>query len=129
MTDTPTPRARWTGRILSAVPVLMLLLSASMKITRSPQAVEAFPGKFGWPAGLLVPIGVLELLCTVAYLVPQTALLGAILVTGYLGGAIATELRVGSPNWAGPLLFAIFAWAGLWLRDPRLRQLLPLRRG
>jgi hypothetical protein len=74
----------------------------------------------------LVPIGLLELLCAVLYLVPQTALLGAVLLTGYLGGAVATHLRIGEP-FVLPLVLGVLIWAGLWLRDPRLRGLLPLR--
>lgn len=127
MSETPKKWMVWTGRVLSAIPVLMLGLSGFIKLSRNEQAVAAFPGKYGWPLELLVPIGVIEVLCVVVYVIPQTAVLGAVLMTGYLGGAIATELRIGSPTWAGPLLFGVFAWAGLWLRDARVRELLPLR--
>ena|SRR5438105_116138 len=122
------PWVIWTSRVLSAIPVLMLLFSGTMKIMHGPQVVEAFTGKYGWPDGLLVTIGVIEVLCTLLYVVPQTAVLGAVLMTGYLGGAIATELRIGSPNFIGPLLFGVFVWGGLWLRELRLRPLMPLRR-
>jgi len=117
----------WTGRVLSAPPVLLLAFSGIAKISHNPQAVAAFPGKYGWPLELLTAIGVLELLCVVVYLIPQTAVLGAVLLAGYLGGAMATEMRIGGPTWIGPLLIGVFAWAGLWLREPRLRALLPLR--
>jgi len=119
----------WTGRVLSAIPVLMMGFSATLKIMHNPQAVEGFAGKYGWQGPMLTPIGVIELLCVIVYLIPQTAVLGAVLVAGYLGGAVATELRIGSPIWIGPALFGVFAWAGLYLREPRLRPLLPLRKG
>ena len=122
------PWVVWTSRVLSAIPVLMLLLSGVMKIMHGPQVVEAFIGKYGWPERLLAPLGVIEVLCTLIYVVPQTAVLGAVLMTGYLGGAIATEVRIGSPNFIGPLVFGIFVWGGLWLRELRLRPLMPLRR-
>ena len=118
----------WTSRVLSAIPALMLAFSGVMKIMRGPQVVEAFTGKYGWPESALATIGVIEVLCAVVYVIPQTAVLGAILMTGYLGGAIATEARIGSANWGGPLLFGVFAWLGLWLRELRLKPLLPLRR-
>lgn len=118
----------WIGRVVSAIPVLLLALSAVMKLLHNPQAVEGFEKHFGWPVALLTPIGVIELLCVVIYLVPQTAVLGAILVTGYCGGAIATEVRIGSPNWIGPLIGGVLVWLGLWLRDARVREQLPLRR-
>ena len=117
----------WIGRILSAVPVAMLFLSGGFKLTQGPEVVTAFRDHFGWPPSLLVPIGVIEIVCAVVYLIPRTSVLGAILVTGYFGGAIATEVRIGSANFAGPLLFGVLAWLGLWLREERLRSVLPLR--
>ncbi len=117
----------WTGRVLSALPVLMLLLSASMKLSQSPQFVEMFTTRLGYPAGTLLGIGALELLCTLVYAVPQTAVLGAVLLTGYLGGAVATHVRVGE-SFATPLLLGILVWAGLFLRDGRVRALLPVRK-
>jgi hypothetical protein len=117
----------WTGRVLSALPVLMLALSGVMKIAHNPQAVEGFTGKYGWQLPLLTAIGVVELLCAIIYAIPQTAVLGAVLVAGYLGGATATEMRIGG-LWFMPALLGVFAWGGLFLRDPRLRALLPLRR-
>lgn len=115
----------WTGRVLSALPVLLLLFSAAMKLSRAPQVQQGF-AKFGFDARLLVPIGVIELLCTVLYVIPGTAMLGAVLLAGYLGGAVVTELR-GGGTWAPPLVLGVLVWAGLWLRDARLRALLPLR--
>jgi hypothetical protein len=118
---------RWTGLGLSLLPALGLLASATMKLTQQPKMVEMFTGKFGYPADLLVVIAVLELTCTVIYLIPQTAVLGAILLTGYLGGAVATHVRV-SDHFAAPLIFGILVWAGLFLRDERVRALIPLRK-
>ena len=116
----------WAGRVLSALPVL-LLLSASMKLSRAPMVVETFVGKLGYPASVLPALAVLELFCTVVYAVPRTAVLGAVLLTGYLGGAVATHVRVGEP-FVVPLLLGVLPWAGLYLRDQRVRALLPLRK-
>jgi hypothetical protein len=119
----------WASRLLSAVPVLMMGLSGVMKVTSVAEVVKDFGGRFGFPAGTLVPIGVLELTCTILYLVPRTAVLGAVLVTGYLGGAVVSHVRIGETAVAlAPFLLGVFAWGGLYLRDPRLRALLPLRR-
>ena len=115
----------WSGRILSAVPVLMLLMSAVMKFAQPPPVVEGF-AHLGLPQKLAVGLGVLELVCTMLYVIPRTAVLGAILLTGYLGGAILTHLRVGDP-FIGPLVFGVLVWAGLFLREKRLRALIPLR--
>lgn len=117
----------WAGRVLSALPVLMMLMSAVVKFMKPAAVVETFISKLGYPENTLVPIGVLELACIVLYAIPQTAVLGAVLVTGYLGGAIATHVRVGDP-FVSPLVLGVFAWAGLYLRDERLRALLPLRK-
>ena len=117
----------WVGRVLSALPVLMMLMSASMKFMRPPEVIEGFVGKFGYPESTLLIIGVLEVTSAVLYAIPRTAFLGAVLVTGYLGGAIATHVRVLDPSFVGPLLLGILAWAGLYLRDDRLRPLMPWR--
>ncbi len=118
----------WTGRVLSAIPFLMMLLSAAMKIIRNAQTVAMWTGPFGYPEGELMVIGIIEALCAVLYVIPRTAVVGAILVTGYLGGAVATHTRIGDPSLIGPLIFGVMAWAGLYLREPRLRPLLPLRK-
>ena len=117
---------RWTGYIMSTLPVLMLLMSAYMKIAKRPEAVEGFI-KGGFAEKILVPLGIVELVCTILYVIPQTAVLGAILLTGYLGGAVCTHLRAGE-SIVMPLLFGVFLWGGIFLRDPRLRALMPLRR-
>ena len=121
------PWLLWTGRILSALPVLVMGFAAVMAFARTPQVVEGM-SKFGYPESALLVIGVLELGSVLIYLIPRTAVLGAILTTGYLGGAIATHVRVGDPGWPTALILGIFVWAGLYLRDERLRALLPLRR-
>jgi DoxX-like family len=118
----------WTGRVLSAVSILMMLLSAAIKLIRPPEAVDMFVHKFGYPEGDLVLLAVLEIACALLYAIPPTSFLGAVLMTGYLGGAVATHVRVGDPGFLTPLVLGIFTWAGLYLRDPRLRQLIPLRR-
>jgi hypothetical protein len=116
----------WAGRIASAVPVLMLVMSAVMKFAKPPSVIEGF-AHLGLPVTLAFGLGVLELACTAIYLIPRTAVLGAILLTGYLGGAVVTHLRVGDP-FIGPIIFGLLIWAGLFLREPRLRSLIPLRR-
>lgn len=120
--------AIWTGRVLSAIPILMLIMSASMKLTAGAEAVQMFVGKFGYPQTMLGTLAVVELACVALYAIPRTAVLGAILMTGYLGGAVATHARVGDPAFVGPIALGIIAWAGLFLRDVRLRALLPIRR-
>lgn len=123
------PRSKgliWTGRVLSTLPVLMLLMSAGMKFAKPPEVIEGF-GKLGYSVDLALPLGIVEVACTIMYIVPQTAVLGAILLTGYLGGATATHVRVGDP-WIAPVILGVLVWGGLYLRDARLRALLPLRR-
>jgi hypothetical protein len=117
----------WAGRVLSGLPALLLVVSAAMKLSHPPMVVETFVGKLGYPASVLPALAVLELFCTVVYAVPRTAVLGAVLLTGYLGGAVATHVRVGEP-FVVPLLLGVFLWAGLYLRDERVRALLPLRK-
>jgi hypothetical protein len=89
--------------------------------------VEMMGGKFGYPAGTLIVLGVVELACALLYVMPRTSVLGAILMTGYLGGAVATHVRVGDA-FAAPLVLGVIAWGGLFLRDERIRALLPLRK-
>lgn len=118
---------RITGIVLSALPSLGMIASAGMKLSHNPGMVEKMTNMFGYPESLAVPLAVIELLCAVIYLVPATSVLGAILMTGYLGGAVSTHVRV-HDNFVPPLMFGILAWAGLFLRDARLRDLLPLRK-
>jgi hypothetical protein len=121
----PSKGRIWVGRIVGAIPVLMMAVSAVMKLARVPAVVESWGARFGYSDGSLLTIGLLELACAVLYLVPRTAVLGAILVTGYLGGAVATHVRVGEAAFIAPAIFGVLAWGGLYLRDPRLRALLP----
>lgn len=129
LADAQTPQVSnkmlWAGYIISALPVLMLLFSAAMKLVKAAPVVEGFT-RFGYSEDVAFPIGVVELICTLLYLVPRTSLLGAILLTGYLGGATATHLRVGDP-FIFPILLGVLVWGGIFLRDMRLRALLPLR--
>lgn len=117
----------WAARALTAVPILMMLVSASMKLTRSPEALEQFVGTFGYAESALLWITALELACAAVYAIPRTAVLGAVLLTGYLGAAIATHVRVGDPGFVVPLLLGLSAWGGIFLREERLRALLPIR--
>ncbi len=125
-TPPPSKAALWTGYVLTALPVVMLLFSAYMKFAKPPGIEDGFK-HLGYPMAIAFGLGVVELACTVIYLIPQTAVLGAILITGYLGGATATHLRVGDPFYMPPLL-GVLAWGGLFLRDVRLRALIPFRR-
>lgn len=115
--------ARWTGWIMSILPVLMLVMSGVMKVAQTAEVVKGFAT---WPAGSALAIGIVELACTIVYLVPRTAVLGAILLTGYLGGATAVSVQMGV-SFALPVVFGVLVWGGLYLRDPRLRALIPLR--
>lgn len=117
---------RWVGWIMSALPVLMLLFSGVMKLLQPAPVVEEF-ARLGYPTSLRLWLGLLEIICTVVYTIPRTAMLGAILLTGYLGGATATHLRLGEPFFF-PFVFGMLIWGGLWLRDERLRALIPLQR-
>jgi hypothetical protein len=128
--ESPIPsvsgKALWSGRIMSAVPVLMLLMSGVMKLLKPQPVLDGFV-HYGFPLGMVTGLGVLEILCTVVYLVPRTSILGAILVTGFLGGATVTTLRVGESSWVMAVILGILLWGGLFLRDPRLRALIPFR--
>ena len=115
----------WAGRILSALPVLMLLFSGVMKLMTPAAVLEGFVG-LGYPESLTVGVGIVEIACAVLYVIPRTSVLGAILLTGYLGGATATHLRIGEPFFI-PIVLGVLVWGGLYLRDERLRALLPLR--
>ncbi|MBI3414346.1 MAG: DoxX family protein [Verrucomicrobia bacterium] len=116
----------WAGYILSILPVLALLMSASMKFVRPPSLSEGF-AHLGLPVNLALGLGILELACTIVYVIPRTSMLGAILLTGYLGGATCTHLRVGD-SYFPAILLGVMVWGGLFLREPRLRALIPLRR-
>lgn len=120
-------RVVWAGRVLSALPVLGLLFSGAMKLLKPPAFVKSFTD-LGYPERLARGIGVLEVACVVVYVIPQTAVLGAILITGYLGGAVATHVRMEEPSKAiAPAVLGAVAWLGVLLRDRRLRPVLPFR--
>jgi len=120
-----TLAALWGGRILTAVTILFLTFDAVAKIVRAKQAVEGTV-QLGYPASTVVPIGLVLLACVSLYAIPRTAPLGAVLLTGYLGGAIATHVRVANPLFSHvlfPAYVAAILWAGLYLRDARVRAL------
>jgi len=117
----------WVGWILTGLIGLFMAFSAVMKFLSPPDASAMFVDTFGYPKELMLVLGVVELSCVVLYLFPRTAVLGAILLTGYLGGAVATHVRV-QDNFIAPALIGVVVWAALYLRDPRVRALLPIRR-
>ena len=121
--------ALWTGRILSGIAAFFLLIDAGMKLAEAAPAMKGSI-ELGYPPSTIFGIGVVLFLCLVLYLVPRTAVLGAVLLTGYLGGAVATHVRVGNPlftHMLSPIYVAAFIWGGLWLRDERLRTVLAPR--
>lgn len=123
----PVSKGRlWAGYILTALPVLMLLFSGVMKLMK-PAPVLAEFARLGYSERVVVAIGVTEILCTLLYVFPRTSVLGAILLTGYLGGATATHLRIGDPFFAPPII-GVVLWVALYLRDERVRALAPLRK-
>src|SRR5467141_635010 len=116
-------KALWAGRIISALPVLFLLMDGVMKLVRPVVVVETTV-KLGYPAAVILPLGMVLVVCTILYAVPRTSVLGAILLTGYLGGAVATHVRVGDPLFTHilfPTYLGILLWLGLYLREERLR--------
>jgi hypothetical protein len=117
----------WSGRVLTILLTLFLLFDSGVKIARSPQAVQG-TAQLGYPESVVVPIGAVLLICLVIYLIPRTSILGAILLTGYLGGATATMVRISSPWVPFPVLIGVLVWAALYLRDNRVRATIPLRR-
>ena len=130
-TETPqsppvSKAARITGWIMSIVPCLLLTFSAVMKLVKPPGMNEGF-AHLGVSPTLATGLGILELACTVIYLIPRFSVIGAILLTGYLGGATMTHLRVGDPYFMQPLL-GVLLWGGLFLRDRRIPELIPIRK-
>jgi len=119
----------WIGRIISALPVLFLLMDGIMKLVKPAMVVDATV-QLGYRETVILPLGIVLLSCTVLYIIPRTCILGAILLTGYLGGAVATHVRVGEGLFPVlfPVILGVLLWGGLWLRDERLRALIPLRR-
>ena len=129
--DPMSRRWLWAGRLLTAFPALFLLVDGIMKFFDIPQAVAGM-NQLGWAPSLAPMLGVVLLSCLALYAFPRTAVLGAVLLTGYLGGAVATQVRVGNPILSHvllPVYVAVMLWGGLWFRDARLRALMPLRGG
>ena len=127
----PAPTSKgmlWAGRIMSGIPSLFLLMDGIMKLVKPAPVVEATV-KLGYPESVIFGLGIVLLASTVVYLIPRTSVLGAILLTGYLGGAVATHVRVGEGLFSilFPVIFGALLWGGLVLRDARLRSILPFR--
>jgi hypothetical protein len=126
-TQTQTSRGRlWTGRILGGIGVLFMLMDATIHIIRIDPVVESFH-QLGYPIGLSLPLGILELALIVLYLIPRTAVLGAVLLTGYLGGAVSAQLRIEAPLLSTalfPIYIGMLLWFGLSVRDSRVRAFL-----
>jgi hypothetical protein len=124
-----SPKMLWAGRIASGLPALFLLVDGVMKLVKPAVVVEGTV-RLGYPESVILPLGMVLIACTVVYLIPRTSVLGAILLTGYLGGAVATHVRVGEGLFpvSFPIVLGVLLWGGLYLRDDRLRALIPLRR-
>jgi hypothetical protein len=135
MTDiNPSKGQLIAGRVLSGLVILFLLFDAGLKLVSPETAIKYTPPSLGWPLNVptMTMLAILLLIPTLLYIWPRTAILGAILITGYLGGAIGTHVRIGSPLFSHSLFgvyLGLMLWGGLWLRDPRLRALIPLRTG
>jgi DoxX-like family len=127
-TNESSRKRLWTGRVLTGLSGAFLIFDACTKLVKPPAVVRGAM-HLGYPESTLVGIGVVLFACTLLYLIPRTSVLGAVLLTGYLGGAVATNVRaeMGAFNILAPAIFACIAWGGLWLRETRLSQLLPLK--
>lgn len=126
---TPSNARLWAGRIVGGLPALLLILDAVMKLVK-PEPVVKATVELGFPEAAIVPLGIVLLISTLLYLFPRTNVLGAILLTGYLGGAVATHVHVGHGAFEilFPVIFGVFLWGGLWIRDDRIRDILPFRK-
>jgi len=116
----------WVGRVISILVSLLFAMSALMKMRGGAEVMQGMT-HLGLPESLIVPLAIVEISCVLIYLIPATAVVGAILLTGYIGGAICTHLRVGDPFFM-QIAIGIFIWLGLYLREDRLKELIPLRR-
>jgi hypothetical protein len=128
----PAPTGKgmyWTGVVMSALPSAMLLMASFMSLSKSPQALQGM-AQFGYPESVITGIGAACLISTILYIIPRTAVLGAILLTGYLGGAVATHVRVEAEKFTFlmPIVIGALIWSGLFFRDARIRALLPWRK-
>ena len=124
--SSPSKAMLWSGSILSALVVLMLLFSGVLKIAGPADVTKEF-SRLGWPEHVALALGILEIACAIIYAIPKTSVLGAILLTGYLGGAIATHVRIEELKFISPAIGGVLVWLGLYLRDAKLRALIPLR--
>jgi hypothetical protein len=124
-TNPVSKKMLWAGRILSALPVLLMVFTGAFGLLKPAVAAQGF-AHYGYPEGAMVRITIVEIACAIVYAIPRTSVLGAILLTGYLGGATATHVRVGEPFFL-PIVVGVVVWAGIFLRDERLRALIPLR--
>lgn len=127
-TTTVSNRRPWAGLIISAIPILFLFMDGIMKLFKPAVVVETTV-KLGYSESVIFPLGIVLLICTILYTIPRTSVLGAILLTGYLGGAVATHVRASGSLFEilFPAMMGALVWGGLYLRDERLRALLPLR--
>lgn len=128
--ETEIKKRSWAGIIVSALPVLFLLMDGVMKLFK-PEPVVTGTVELGYQESVIVPLGIVLLVGVILYLVPKTAIFGAVLVTAYLGGAVATHVRIGNPLFTHvlfPVYLGVLLWLGLWLRERRLRGLTPLKR-
>src|SRR5262245_22158217 len=124
----PTSKAMtWIGWVLTILPSLVLLFSGCMKLSKSEDVLKGFE-HLGYPEHLALALAIVEIGSTALYLIPNTAVLGAILLTGYLGGAIATHVRLGETQYVVPLVLGVLIWGGLFFRDSRIRELIPIRK-
>lgn len=128
-TVSPSKGMLWTGRVVSAIAILFLVFDGVMKVIKDPHVLAA-SAELGFPQNSMVWIGALLLACTLLYAIPRTSTLGAVLLTGYLGGAVVSNVRVSHPVFECifPVIFGMLVWAGILLRDPQLREFIPLRK-
>jgi len=126
---TVSRKSLWAGRIITGLVAAFLLFDAVIHLMKPAPVVEGF-AKLGFPIRFAIPLGIIELVCVLMYLIPRTSIFGAILLTGYLGGAIAIQLPTGNPFFGEvlfPVYIGVFLWGGIYLRDEKLRALVPLR--
>jgi hypothetical protein len=123
---TTSGKVVWTGRVISGLASAAFVMSGLMKLKVGPELEQAF-AHLQLPLTMRVPLAILELACVVVYMIPATAVLGAILLAGYLGGAILTHWRVGDPVII-PIVLGLLVWLGIYLREPRLKELIPIRK-
>lgn len=129
MSESAAAKRSWAGIVVSAIPTLFLLMDAVGKLVK-PEPVVTGTIELGYPESVIVPLGIVLLIGTILYAIPLTSILGAIVLTGYLGGAVATHVRIGNPLFTHtlfPVYLGVMIWLGLYLRDVRLRALVPLR--